>query len=85
MDVDRGSIGDNDDEAIDPRRQETPHPLEDETESEEDKDVEFNLPSSHSKEDRSALSNRPGLVTLHLREGCLLRGRLITTGPSSLG
>jgi hypothetical protein len=44
MDVDRGSIGDNDDEAAaGPRRQETPQLLEDETESEEDKD-EFNLP-----------------------------------------
>jgi len=63
MDVDQGSIEDKDDEATDPRRQETPQPLEDETESEEDKDVEFNLPPSHGKEDGLAPSNRPGLVT----------------------
>jgi hypothetical protein len=59
MDVDRGSNGD---EETDPRRQETPQPLEDETESEEDKDVDFNLPSQ-GKEDGPAPSNRPGLVT----------------------
>ena len=62
MDIDRGSIEDNDDEATDPRRQETPQPLEDETESEEDKDVEVNLPSSHGKEDGPAPSNGQGLV-----------------------
>ncbi|KAN0075984.1 hypothetical protein V8E54_007254, partial [Elaphomyces granulatus] len=63
MDVDQGNIEDNDDEATDPRRQETPQPLEDETESEEDEDVEFDFPSSHGKEDGVAPSNRPGLAT----------------------
>ena len=61
-----GSIGDNDDEATGPRRQETPQPLEDKTESEEDKDVEFNLPSSHGKEDGSALSNCPEIGRAHV-------------------
>ena len=36
---------------------------EGETESEEDKDIEFNLPSSHGKDDGPALSNHPGIVT----------------------
>ena len=63
MDVDRGSIGDNDDEATNPRRQETPQPLEGETEPEDDKNISLTFHSSHGKEDGPALSNRPGLVT----------------------